>query len=122
MKLTIGGYSLTLQNPAQYPHRQDHEMIQVKETSATGTAHIEEFNILKSTYVYFFEDMPDDDYLDLLDFFISNARGQVNEFTLEDDIGFAKLVRFTQPRLNFTTNHYNLWTGSFEVEEVGIAF
>jgi hypothetical protein len=119
MILQFEATTVTLDDPAQYPYKQSKRLVQVKETSASGVTHVENFLIKDNRYRFVFQDMSTADYEALLGFFLDTVKGMANEFTLTDDLGVAHTVRFTSTKLDFSLTSYGLWAGSFEVEEVG---
>lgn len=118
MILELGTTTTTLADPSQYPYARDTELIQAKELSASGVTHIESFKVQLNTFTFSFNDMSNLDYIALHEFFVNVAQGMLYEFSLTDDLGVTRLVRFTQPKLAFVTASLGLWQGAFVVEEV----
>jgi len=118
MIFALDGNVKELENPAQYPYTPDIVMVQAKESSASGSIHIEDFGVQTNSYTFVFEDASQEDYETILEWFVNTAQGMMNEFNLTDDLGVTRLVRFTESRLSFSLNQYKLWNGTFRVEEV----
>lgn len=110
--------TVTLEKPAQYPYNEATRLVQAKERSASGITHVESFQVLTGDYTYNFEDMSPRDYTVLMEFFVNVAEGMLNEFNLTDDLNVTRLVRFASPDLEFSKDSYELWAGSFSVEQV----
>lgn len=118
MIFTLGDTVVALSAPSQYPHKEVTELIQGKERSASGITHVESFEVRTGMLTYTFADMSTSDYQLLMGFFINTAEGMLHEFALTDDLGIVRTVRFTSPTLNFSNSSFQLWAGSFTVEQV----
>ncbi len=118
MIFELNGVTATLQYPAQYPMTSNYEIVQARDRSASGITHVEDFEVTTNTMDFNFVNLPDTDYNTLLTWFLDVAVGMLNEFYLTDDLGVTRLMRFTTPTLNFVKDHFNLWQGSFSVEQV----
>ncbi len=101
---------------SQYPVALNTEIIQVKEKSASGIIYREDFSVRTDTVTYTFKDMQTLDYQNLLNFFLDIVNGTMETFMLTDDSGFVMYCNFTSPKLNFTKSSYELWNGTFTVE------
>ena len=117
MYFELGSDTLQLQCSAQYPLTQQYELIQVKERSATGITQTENYEVELNRFTYNFKNMSQNDYQQLLNWFVSIAKGFTNEFYLTDDLGVTRLVRFVDSKLSFNLTSYQLWDGNFTVEE-----
>lgn len=102
--------------PAQYPRPANTELVQASDRSASGVVYVEDFSLQIDVSTYNFVNMHDTQYVNLMQFFVNEAQGKLNVFTLTDDLGQVYTVRFTESRLSFTHNAYRLWNGSFSVE------
>ncbi len=111
------GTTVTLDQPAQYPYAQGLTLVQASEMSASGITHVEDFEVKTGTFVHKFSNTSDADYSKILDWFLNTAEGKMYKFNLTDDLGVTRAVRFTESQLNFTKDYYQLWSGSFTVEE-----
>ncbi len=118
MRFESGSTYFQFEDPAQYPHSPTTTLSQAKDGSSSGVQHVESFLIQTDTWTYSFEDMSDNDYNGLLDWFVNVADGMMNEFTLINDLGVTTVVRFTVDELKFRSNYLGLWEGSFPVEQV----
>lgn len=116
MKFIKNGVEVILDCPAQYPLKKNYEIVQAKEKSANGITHVENFSVELKTKIYNFVDMSTEDYNKLLDFFVNVAVASLNTFVLENDLGESENVRFLDNKLNFSLTDYNLYSGSFGVE------
>ena len=116
MIFTLGATTVTLSDPVQYPVTPEPELIQAKELSASGVTHVEDFNVVTNSWAYKFDNMSQADYQALLDFFLNHAKGMLNTFTLTDDLGVSRLVRFKQRKLPFKNVAHMRWSGSIAVE------
>lgn len=117
MKLTYNNVTVDI-GYAQYPAKHDTELIQVKERSASGVVYTEDFNVSIGSTTYNFLDMSTEDYVTLMEFFLNEVNGMMEEFRLEDDRGVTSLVKFTTPKLPFTETYLGLWAGYFTVENI----
>ena len=105
---------------AQYPLPTSHRLVQVETETATGVTHVETFKVRKSEYTYNFKMMPEEYYVDLLDFFLNTAVGKHNELEWEDDYGVVRTGKFLDSVINFTDTVYtehSLYSGSFTLVE-----
>ena len=107
---------LELEAPAEYPLNNETQLIQAKDTSASGIAHVESFEVETGKITYNFKDMSDNDYLSVMGWFVNVADGMMNKFFLTDDLNVTREVRFTTARIKFDKNSFGLWAGSFTVE------
>ena len=118
MIFQLDTYIVELEAPAQYPYEPSTELIQAKDKSASGITHVESFEVQTDTDIYSFKDTSDGDYQKIMAWFINTANGMMNEFSLTNDHGVTKTVRFTTARIKFTQNSFGLWNGSFTVESI----
>lgn len=121
MEFEYGSTIVTLDEPAQFPLGNNVMLSQAKDKSASGVTHVESFEVQTAELTFIFSDMTNDDYLKVLDFFVNEVDGMLNEFYLTDDLGVRRQVRFTTPTLNFdlTSQGETLqWSGQFTVEEI----
>lgn len=107
---------------AQNPASQSKEMIQAIMRTASGVKQVDNFQFLLEVYTYNFRGMTDQQYEDLLGFFINTVTGASKEFTLTDDLENAETVTFTESRLDFSrentgADNSGMWAGSFSVEK-----
>lgn len=118
MIFTLDTLIVELDDPAQYPFSPTTELVQARDKSASGITHVESFDVQTDTDTYNFDDMSNEDYQRVMDWFVNTANGMMNEFNLTNDLSVTKTVRFTTSRINFTQNDFGLWRGSFTVESV----
>jgi len=118
VKFEIGSTIVILDSPAQYPLQPSYSKVQAKDKSASGITHVESFQVQTNNHIFTFADMSQDDYQRLLNFFLNDADGMLNEFYLTDDLDEVRFVRFDSPKISFSQNSIGLWNGSFSVEEV----
>ncbi len=118
MRFELGATYFQFEDPAQYPYSPATKLIQAKDNSSSGIPHVESFLVQTDKWTYNFEDMSDYDYNGLLDWFVNIADGMMNEFTVINDLGVTAVVRFTTDEINFISNDFGLWSGSFQVERV----
>lgn len=116
MILTYDGTSIDI-GQAQYPSGAKSELIQVKERSASGVPHTEDYSVELSEMTYNFKDFPTAEYLLLVNFHLNVVVGMTTEFTLVDDKGVSHTVNFTSPIIDFEETSFELWAGSFSVEK-----
>jgi len=109
---------VTLQEPAQWPYPTGFKLSQATEKSASGVPHVEDFDVRTGTFTYHFEEMPDADYLAVVDFFLNIAVAMMNNFYLTDDLGVRRLVHFVEDNIQFQQTYLDQWAGYFIVEEV----
>ena len=112
------GLTLEFRYPAQYPMKEDTELVQARDKSSSGVVHVEDFEVKTNSISFTFTNMPDSDYVALIQWFLDVAVGMLNEFYLTDDLNIRRLVRFTTPKLLFIKDSFNLRSGSFSVEQV----
>jgi hypothetical protein len=118
MIFTLNTTTVTLDSPAQYPLTNNTELIQAKDKSASGITHVESFEVRSNLLSYTFNDVSDADYIKIIEWFVNTVDGMLLTFSLTDDLGVTRIVRFTEPKLNFVKNSFGLWSGSFQVEEI----
>ncbi|RLC88524.1 MAG: hypothetical protein DRJ03_02635 [Chloroflexi bacterium] len=116
MIFELGADRVELETPAQYPLANETQLVQAKDLSASGITHVESFEVETGKITYVFEDMSDNDYVNVMGWFINTANGMMNKFNLTDDLGVTREVRFTSTRIKFDLNSFRLWYGSFTVE------
>ena len=118
MKFIIGIEQIEFSVPASYPYERRSELIQTSDKTASGITHVEDFSVQTNELGVNFEDMPEADYLLLLDWHVNKAEGMLNLFTMVDDLGDSYLVRFISSELKGRLNQSNRYSVSFWVEEV----
>jgi len=116
MILTHNSTSIDI-GEAQYPSGAKSELIQVKERSASGVPHTEDYNVEINEMSFSFVDMKELIYLALVDFHLNVVLGMSEEFTLDDDKGNSYTVNFTSPIIDFKNTSFELWSGKFNVEK-----
>jgi len=121
MKFIKGAVQVELSCPAQFPQSENVKLVQAKDYSSSGIKHSEDFSVKSGTENFVFSDMPTDDYLKLLEFFVNEANGMMEEFELVDDLGVSRMGTFADPEINFRNTSYDLWAGSFTFEQSGAA-
>jgi len=104
--------------PAQYPAVVSTKLIQAKDTSASGIVHVESFNVIENKYTYVFVDASESVYIGIMEWFINIAQGMLNVFTLTDDLGIVRTVRFLDSQLEGNNTAFQLWDITFSVEVV----
>lgn len=115
MILTLGSVIADI-GYAQYPQDPNTELVQASDRSATGVLYVEDFSLQINSTTYRFVDMGESEYIALMEFFVNDAQGKLNPFTLTDDSGQTGNVRFLESMLSFSNSAYKLWNGSFSVE------
>jgi len=118
MKLKLGTVEFVTSKPAQWPYPTGFFLSQASEKSASGVTHVEDFNVRTGIFTYNFNDSSDLDQVGIQDFFLNTAVGKLNKFELTDDLGVARVVRFTGSSIEPTNTFNGLWSFSFSVEEV----
>lgn len=101
---------------SQYPYTTNTEIVQVKERSASGVPHTEDYSVVMDTMKFSFVDMPTAEFVLLSDFYLNTVRGMTTEFTLQDDKENTYTVNFASSSLAFNETSHELWSGSFTVE------
>jgi hypothetical protein len=96
-------------------------MVQVKDYSASGVAHVEDFEVTQGSLSVVFENMPETDYIALLDWHVNIAEGMMHAFEMTDDMGDVYMVRFitaeiTGENTGIGANGVPFYNVSFELE------
>ena len=117
MEFIKGAVHVEFSCPAQFPQDENTKLIQAKDYSGSGIKHTEDFSVKTGLQTFVFVDFPGEDYLKLLEFFINEANGMMEEFTLIDDLGVSRVGTFTEPEIKFRNTSYDMWSGSFSFEQ-----
>jgi hypothetical protein len=121
MKFIYEGTELEFSVPASLPYRNRTKLVQVKDYSASGVTHVEDFEVQAGSFDVTFQEMPHADYVALLDWHVNIAVGMLNSFTFVDDLGEVYNVRFLSPELSGEmtgtgVDNKPLYNISFELE------
>jgi hypothetical protein len=122
MKFVMGVREFETSVPASFPYHKNTKQIQVRDKSASGISYVEDFSVEEKGLSVLFENLPNADYVGLLDWHVNIAEGMLYEFDMVDDLGESYHVRFSSPELKGTiVGHVDsgpLWALSFGLEEV----
>ena len=101
---------------AQYPAARPVEMMQIMDRSAGGTTHVETYATPISQRILVFDNMSENDYSGLYDWWINQANGMANEFYFEDERGAVFFVRFNTPKFGLAEKSYQRYAGRLSLE------
>jgi len=122
MKFVMGIQEFETSIPASFPYSKRSKRIQVKDKSASGISYVEDFSVEENVLSIQFSDLPNLDYVGLLNWHVNIAEGMLYKFDMIDDLGDLYHVRFVSPELKGTMiGHVDdgpLWSLSFSLEEV----
>ena len=118
MKFILGVNTIEFSIPATYPYGRSTELVQVKDKTASGVVHVEDFSVVTNELKVSFKDLPEADYLALLDWHVNIAQGMLYPFDMTDDLGDTYHVRFLSSEISGNLTAFELWDVSFIVEEV----
>jgi hypothetical protein len=106
-----------------YPYPELIKLVQVKDTTASGTTHVETFDVVITGRTLKFEEMPHDDYQGLIDWFLNIVDGMGEVFEFYDDAGDFYNVRFASEKISFSmigasVDDEPVWAGTVALEVV----
>ena len=121
MRFYLDNQELVFSVPASLPYSNRTKLVQVKDYSASGITHVEDFEVVSGSLNITFQELPQNDYTALLDWHVNVAEGMKNVFGMEDDLGQIFNVRFMAPEIageNTGTSVDNtpLYSVTFELE------
>lgn len=116
MKFYTAESELVFENPAQYPAQRPVELMQVRERSAAGTSHVETYSSPIPRRALMWNSMGQQDYINVLDWFLNIAQGMQNPFWFEDERGDVFYVRFEDRTINLKEVTFERYTGSLNLE------
>jgi len=118
-KFVLGTNTLQFSNGLSYPLSKPIEMTQAIDRDAGGGLQVEDLGVNIQRRVLRFTQIPQGDYDDLVDWFLSTAKGAMNSFTYYDENGDSMTVRMITSPFDFQEIRKGRFAGELLVEVVG---